>query len=50
MVGWNTCLNQVSVLYKVSICVECVSKSVTDITNFYSKSLVYLSNGVPLVF
>lgn len=42
---WNTCLRQASLFSKVNICVECVSKSVTEVTYFYSKSLIYFGVG-----
>jgi len=45
MGGWNTCLSQVSLFSKVNICVECLSKSVTELTYFYSKSLIYFGIG-----
>jgi hypothetical protein len=45
MDGWNACLSQVSLFSKVSICVECVSKSVTELRYFYYKSLTYLGIG-----
>jgi hypothetical protein len=39
MGGSNTCFSQVLQLSKVNICVECVPESVTELKNFYPKSL-----------
>lgn len=47
MGGWNTCLSKASLFSKVNICVECVYKSVTHLTYFYSKSLIYFGIGEP---